>query len=190
VRGYVSTAFWCAFEGKISPDAVREIVERLCGIGIDEVSISDTIGKASPQEVERLLDLLLPVIPSAKIAMHFHDTYGSGVENVLTSWSRGIRIFDASVGGLGGCPFATGATGNVSTESVVKALESKGEPVGIDLEKLRKARTLLDPILVGERRPLPENDTNACVTCEHFKENVCCGRREMKLRSDISSSRS
>ena len=113
--------------------------------------------------------------------MHFYDTYGRGVPNVLASWSRGIRIFDASVGGLGGCPFAPGATGNVSTESVVKALKSKGGPVGVDFEKLRKARTLLDPFLIEERRSLPENDSNACVTCEFFKNSVCCGRREMKV---------
>ncbi len=176
VRGYVSTAFWCAFEGKISPNTVREIVERLRDIGVNEVSVSDTIGKASPQEVERLLDLLLPVIPSGKIAMHFHDTYGRGIENVLTSWSRGIRIFDASDGGLGGCPFAPGATGNVSTESVVKALESKGEKVGIDLEKLLHARQLLNPFLAEERRTLPATDSHACAACEFFKNDVCCGR--------------
>ncbi len=180
VRGYVSTAFWCAFEGKISPDTVCEVVERLCDIGVDEVSISDTIGKASPQEVERLLDLLLPVIPCGKIAMHFHDTYGRGIENVLASWSRGIRIFDASNGGLGGCPFAPGATGNVSTESVVKALESKGEKVGIDLKKLLHARQLLNPFLAEERRTLPAFDSHACAACEFFKNDVCCGRRDLK----------
>jgi len=180
VRGYVSTAFWCAFEGKISPDTVRVVVERLCDIGVDEVSKSDTIGKASRQEVERLLDLLLPVIPYGKIAMHFHDTYGRGVENVLASWSRGIRIFDASVGGLGGCPFAPGATGNVSSESVVKALESKGESVEVDLEKLLTARRLLDPFLVEERRALPADGSNVCATCEFFENDVCCGRKAMK----------
>jgi hydroxymethylglutaryl-CoA lyase len=101
VRGYVSTAFWCAFEGKISPEAAINVVKKLIDIGIDEVSISDTIGKASPDDVKRLLDLLSPIISSDRIAMHFHDTYGRGVENVLASWSYGIRIFDASVGALG-----------------------------------------------------------------------------------------
>ncbi|MFZ0726696.1 MAG: hydroxymethylglutaryl-CoA lyase, partial [Desulfobacterales bacterium] len=126
VRGYVSTAFWCAFEGRIPPAAVTSLVQKLFEIGVDEVSVSDTVGKASPEEVGRLLDLLLSRIPSDRIAMHFHDTYGRGVENVLTSWACGIRIFDASVGGLGGCPFAPGATGNVATEAVVEALERKG----------------------------------------------------------------
>ena len=182
VRGYVSTAFWCAFEGEISPDAVREVVERLYEIGVDEISISDTIGKASPQEVKRLLDRILPVVPSEKIVMHFHDTYGRGVVNVLASWTYGIRIFDASAGGIGGCPFAPGATGNVSTEALIKALEGEGETLAIDLKKLHRARRLLEPFLMGERRTLPDSGSSACATCEFFKKNVCCGREEMKAR--------
>jgi hydroxymethylglutaryl-CoA lyase len=176
VRGYVSTAFWCAFEGKIPPETVIGVVERLVDIGIDEVSISDTIGKASPDEVRRLLDRLLPMIPSDRMAMHFHDTYGRGVENVLTSWSYGIRIFDASVGGLGGCPYAPGATGNVATEALVEALESKGAVVGADLEKLSQARRLLDPFLVDDRRSLPEDGSPACAVCEFSTSDVCCRR--------------
>jgi len=140
VRGYVSTAFWCAFEGKIAPEATVDVVERLVDLGVHEVSISDTIGKASPDEVQKLLDLLLPRLSSDRIAMHFHDTYGRGVENVLASWSYGLRIFDASVGGLGGCPYAPGATGNVATEAIVEALEGEGETVGVDLRGLTQAR--------------------------------------------------
>jgi hydroxymethylglutaryl-CoA lyase len=174
VRGYVSTAFWCAFEGKIPPEAVIGVVKRLVDIGVDEVSISDTIGKASPSEVKRLLDCLLPMIPSDRIAMHFHDTYGRGVENALTTWAYGIRIFDASVGGLGGCPYAPGATGNVSTEALVKAFESRGEAVGVDLEKLSQARRLLDPFLTDDRRSLPEDGSPACAACEFSTGNVCC----------------
>ena len=176
VRGYVSTAFWCAFEGKISPRAVIGVVEKLIDIGIDEVSISDTIGKASPDEVKRLLDLLLPRISSHRIAMHFHDTYGRGVENVLASWSCGIRIFDASVGALGGCPFAPGATGNVATEAVVKALEDKGDKVGVDLQTLLQARRLLDPFLTEDRRSLPKDGSPACAACQFSTREVCCQR--------------
>lgn len=176
VRGYVSTAFWCAFEGQIPPETVIGVVERLVDIGVDEVSISDTIGKASPDEVRRLLDRLLRIIPSNRMAMHFHDTYGRGVENVLTSWSYGIRIFDASVGGLGGCPYAPGATGNVATEAVVEALESKGAVVGVDLENLSQARRLLDSFLVDDRRSLPEDGSPACAACEFSRNNVCCRR--------------
>jgi hydroxymethylglutaryl-CoA lyase len=178
VRGYVSTAFWCAFEGKIAPEATLEMVARLVDIGVDEVSISDTIGKASPDEVRRLLDLLLPRLSPDRIAMHFHDTYGRGVENVLASWSHGIRIFDASVGGLGGCPYAPGATGNVATEAVVEALLGVGERVDVDLRRLRKARNLLDPFLVDERRSLPKDGSPACLDCEHFAGEICCGRGE------------
>jgi hydroxymethylglutaryl-CoA lyase len=176
VRGYLSTAFWCAFEGQIPPQAVIAVVEKLLAIGIDEVSISDTIGKASPDEVKRLLDLLLPIISSERIAMHFHDTYGRGVENVLASWSYGISIFDSSVGALGGCPFAPGATGNVATEAVVKALENQGVKVGVDLQKLLRARRLLDPFLIEDRRSLPKDGSPACAACQFSKGEVCCQR--------------
>jgi len=180
VRGYVSTAFWCAFEGKIAPTAVLNVVQKLFDIGVEEVSISDTIGKATPEEVAGLLDLILPTIPAKRVAMHFHDTYGRGVENVLASRSFGIGIFDASVGGIGGCPFAPGATGNVATDSVVKALESRGEEVGVDLDKLLHARRLLDSFLKDERRTLPDGGSQACMTCKFYSEETCCGRQEVK----------
>jgi hydroxymethylglutaryl-CoA lyase len=169
----VSTAFWCAFEGKISPQAVISVVEKLIDIGIDEVSISDTIGKASPDEVKRLLDLLLPKISCDRIAMHFHDTYGRGVENVLASWSYG-------------CPFAPGATGNVATEDVVKALDAKGGKVGVDLQKLSQARRLLDPFLIEARRSLPKNGSPACAACQFSKGEVCCQRQ---ISSQTTSNR-
>jgi len=176
VRGYVSTAFWCPFEGKISPQTTVDVVKKLFDIGVDEVSVSDTIGKAAPEEVARLFDLLLPDIAPERIAVHFHDTYGRGVENVLTSWSCGIRIFDASAGGIGGCPFAPGATGNVATEAVVKALENKGQTVGVDLKKLSQARHLLDAFLKEEHRTLPAGGSQACAVCEFYQGDVCCGR--------------
>ncbi len=176
VRGYISTAFWCPFEGKISPETTVDVVKKLFDSGVDEVSISDTIGKAKPEEVSRLFDCLLPGTAPERIAVHFHDTYGRGVENVLTSWSYGIRIFDASAGGIGGCPFAPGATGNVATESVVKALENKGVPVVVDLKKLSQARRLLDAFLNEERRTLPKGGSHACTVCEFHQSEVCCGR--------------
>jgi hydroxymethylglutaryl-CoA lyase len=176
VRGYVSTAFWCPFEGKIPPETTVDVVKKLIDIGVDEVSVSDTIGKATPAEVSKLFDRLLPVIAPVRIAVHFHDTYGRGVENVLTSCSYGIRIFDASAGGIGGCPFAPGATGNVATESVVEALENKGETPGVDLQKLSQARRILDAFLKEERRTLPEGGSHACTVCEFYRNDVCCGR--------------
>jgi len=174
VRGYLSTAFWCAFEGKIAPEAAVTVAESLVGIGVDEVSISDTIGKATPSEVARLLDKLLPKIPADRIAVHFHDTYGRGVANTLKSWEYGIRIFDASVGGIGGCPFAPGATGNVATEAVVAALVGKGAAVPVDIEKLSHASRILDPFLRDDQRSQPDKDSQACAVCEHFTGDGCC----------------
>jgi hydroxymethylglutaryl-CoA lyase len=176
VRGYVSTAFWCAFEGRIDPRTVLSVVERLDDIGINEMSISDTIGRASPDEVKQLLDLLLSRIPADRIAVHFHDTYGRGVANTLAAWAYGIRTVDASVGGLGGCPYAPGATGNVSTQDVAGALEAKGVKTGIDLEQLNRASRVLDPYLVDDRRILPRDGSPACAACEFATGEICCGK--------------
>ena len=176
VRGYVSTAFWCAFEGKIAPTAAIDVVQRLMDIGVSEVSVSDTTGQATPEDVGDLLDRLLPRLSADRIAMHFHDTYNRGVANVLASWVRGIRIFDASVGGLGGCPYAPGATGNVATEAVVAALSAAGVPVGVDPEKLLAARRLLDPYLVDGRRNMPDIGAPACDACEFTRGEDCCQR--------------
>jgi hydroxymethylglutaryl-CoA lyase len=147
VRGYVSTAFWCPYEGKIAPEKALEVIRRLDEMGVEEVSVGDTIGKAVPAEVNALLDLLLPVIPAPRIAMHFHDTYGHAVENVLASFARGMTIFDASTGGIGGCPYAPGATGNVSMERVIEALRARGEAVRVDQEALARARSVIAPSL-------------------------------------------
>ncbi len=177
VRGYLPAAFWCAFEGRIPPEATIAVAEKLIDLGVGEVAISDTIGKATPAQVARLLDGLLPRVPAANIAVHFHDTYGRGVANVLKSCEYGIRIIDASVGGLGGCPFAPGATGNVATEAVVAALSAQGIGTGVDPEKLGCARQRLDPFLRSARRPPPAADLLACAACEHVADGDCCGRK-------------
>jgi len=143
VRGYVSTAFWCPYEGKIEPPAVVDVVRRLLDLGVDEISIGDTIGKAVPQEVHDLLDLLLDALAQDRIAMHFHDTYGTAVANALAAYERGISIFDASVGGVGGCPFAPGAAGNVATEDLAWALTRSGASIGLDLKRVSAASDLL-----------------------------------------------
>jgi hydroxymethylglutaryl-CoA lyase len=147
VRGYVSTAFWCPYEGRMPPAAARAVTLRLLELGADEVSIGDTIGKALPEEIDGLLDVLLAELEPGRLAMHFHDTYGHAVENVLASLRRGVRTFDASAGGLGGCPYAPGASGNVATEAVVAALRAAGEDVGVDLEALATAGGILKPAL-------------------------------------------
>ena len=147
VRGYVSTAFWCPYEGKIVPDAVLGVVRQLLDLGIDEISIGDTIGKAVPAEVHALLDLLLDHVDQDRLAMHFHDTYGTAIANVLASYERGIAVFDSSAGGVGGCPFAPGAAGNVATEDLISALTRAGASLSPDLERVRAASALLSTVL-------------------------------------------
>ena len=143
VRGYVSTAFWCPYEGKIKPQAVVDVVRRLMDLGVDEISLGDTIGKAVPAEVMALLDLLLDHIDQDRIVMHFHDTYGTAIANVFASYERGISAFDSSAGGVGGCPFAPGAAGNVATEDVIWALTRAGASLSPDLDRVRAASDIL-----------------------------------------------
>jgi hydroxymethylglutaryl-CoA lyase len=182
VRGYLSTAFWCAFEGKIAPGAVVKLAQRLIDMGIDELSISDTIGKATPDEVATLMDVLLPKVPAEHIAVHFHDTYGRGIANVLRSVSYGVQLVDASVGGLGGCPFAPGATGNVATETVVAALIKAGKTVAVDTERLIRARGILDPYLSVKPDAMPSPAPLACFICEFFDGKKCCGSKIKPLK--------
>lgn len=139
VRGYISCAFFCPYEGEVSPEAVGTVLHRLLDLGMDEISLGDTIGRASPLEVIRLLDYLQDPrmsVPMEKIAMHFHDTFGLALANVCASLDRGVRIFDGSLGGLGGCPYAPGASGNVATESLVYLMDRLGYSTGISLEAL------------------------------------------------------
>jgi hydroxymethylglutaryl-CoA lyase len=140
VRGYVSTAFHCPFEGPIPPTAVLAVAEALLGIGCIELSLGDTIGKATPDEVQRLLELLLRHLPVSLLALHFHDTAGRAVANAKAAAALGIRSFDGSAGGIGGCPFAPGAPGNVATEALV---ETFGPTTGVDLERLRAASSIV-----------------------------------------------
>jgi len=143
VRGYVSTAFWCPYEGRIAPEAVVDVAKRLTDLGVDEISIGDTIGKAVPAEVMALLDRLLDHVDQDRLAMHFHDTYGTAIANVLASYERGISAFDSSAGGVGGCPFAPGASGNVATEDLIWALTQSGAAVAPALDRVRIASDLL-----------------------------------------------
>lgn len=137
VRGYLSTVFACPFEGKISEAKVVELSKRLIDIGCYEVSLGDTIGVATPKQVESLLMRTKKAkIPLNKVAMHFHDTRGTALANVLKSLDLGVRTFDSSVGGLGGCPYAPGALGNLATEDLVYMLDGMGFKTGVDLKKL------------------------------------------------------
>ena len=136
VRGYVSCVVACPYEGPVSPAKVAEVAQRLMDIGCEEVSLGDTIGVGTPATVQRMLEACARTVPVDKLAGHYHDTYGMAVANVLASYQFGLRCFDASVGGLGGCPYAKGATGNVATEDVVYLLHGIGADTGIDLDRL------------------------------------------------------
>ncbi|MCL2657149.1 MAG: hydroxymethylglutaryl-CoA lyase [Betaproteobacteria bacterium] len=136
VRGYVSCVLGCPYEGEIAPEAVRGVSERLLELGCYEVSLGDTIGVGTAASTARLFDVLLAHIPARRLAGHFHDTYGQALANVLTALEYGIATFDTSVGGLGGCPYAKGATGNVATEDVIYLLNGLGIETGVQLDKL------------------------------------------------------
>ena len=139
LRGYVSCVTDCPYEGEIAPAAVARVAERLFALGCREVSLGDTIGRGTPARVVALLDAVLEVAPAARLAGHFHDTGGRALENIEAALGMGLRVFDAACGGLGGCPFAPGASGNVASEAVVARLEALGFATGIDAEKLGAA---------------------------------------------------
>lgn len=133
VRGYISTAMFCPYEGRIEPARVTDVMKRLLDLGVEELSLGDTIGKASPTDVRRLLDAALLLASAGRLSLHFHDTYGMAVANALTAWwDYGVEAFDSSAGGLGGCPYAPGASGNVATEDLVYALKASGATVPVD----------------------------------------------------------
>jgi hydroxymethylglutaryl-CoA lyase len=136
VRGYLSTCFYCPFEGKIKQEKVVTLAKRLYQLGCYEISIGDTIGAATPLEVKTLFQKLKKTIPAKALAGHFHDTRGTALANILAAIDVGIRVFDTSIGGLGGCPYAPGATGNVATEDVVYMLDGMGMKTGLNFEKL------------------------------------------------------
>ncbi len=137
VRGYLSMAFGCAYEGRVSQAKVVQLVEKMLDLGVYEVSLGDTIGVATPKQVRGLLDKLNSKVAFTKLAMHFHDTRGTALANVLASLDQGIYAFDSSVGGLGGCPYAGGASsGNLATEDLVYMLHGMGFKTGINLTKL------------------------------------------------------
>jgi isopropylmalate/homocitrate/citramalate synthase len=139
VRGYLSTAFGCPYEGDVSPSRVAELTERLIRMGVFEVAISDTIGVAHPAQVAHVLDAVLSRTPIEKVALHFHDTRGTALANVLEALTVGVRTFDASAGGLGGCPYAPGASGNLATDDLIYMLDGLGIETGVSLSALSEA---------------------------------------------------
>jgi hydroxymethylglutaryl-CoA lyase len=148
----VATAFGCPFEGRIDEDRVVSIARAYRELGIAGVTLADTTGMANPRQVARLVARVLDHVPAADLTLHFHNTRGLGLANVLAAYEAGARRFDAALGGLGGCPFAPGASGNICTEDLVNLCDETGIPTGIDLQKLiALSRTL--PALVGHEVP-------------------------------------
>lgn len=138
MRGYVSCIAGCPYDGAVAPDDVAAMTEALVALGCYEISLGDTIGVGTAGQIRKLIEHISTRIPREKLAMHFHDTYGQGVANVLASLEEGISVFDSSVAGLGGCPFAPGASGNVATEDVVYLLHGLGIKTGIDLRAVAR----------------------------------------------------
>ncbi len=136
VRGYVSCVLGCPYEGEVAPQAVADVAATLHAMGCYEVSLGDTIGTGTPGKTRRMLDAVARRMPVAQLAGHYHDTYGQAVANIYASLEAGVATFDAAVAGLGGCPYAVGASGNVATEDVVYMLDGLGIETGIDLERL------------------------------------------------------
>ena len=144
VRGYLSTAFGCPFEGAVGPARVASIASALIEMGVYEVAVSDTIGIAHPGQVPVVIERVVEKVPLERIALHFHDTRGTALANVLTALDLGVTTFDASAGGLGGCPYAPGATGNLATEDLIYMLSGLGIATGIALDALVEASAFVE----------------------------------------------
>lgn len=151
-RGYVSTAWWCPYSGPVESESVHRVAMTLLEMGCAEISVADTIGAATPVEVQTLLERLLRETPAARMSVHFHDTRGGALANVLASLDMGIATVDASAGGLGGCPFAPGALGNLATEDLLYMLHGMGIETGVNLKEVQAASRRMEAVL-GRRLP-------------------------------------
>jgi len=147
VRGYISCVLGCPFDGEIKPKAVADLAGTLWDLGCYEVSLGDTIGVGTPTKAKEMLRAVAANVPAARLAMHFHDTYGQALANLYAGMEEGVRVIDAAAGGLGGCPYAPGATGNVATEDVVYMLEGMGVTTGVDMDKLLAATNEMSGVL-------------------------------------------
>lgn len=161
VRGYVSCVLGCPYEGKVAPSKVAEVAQKMFSMGCYEISLGDTIGVGTPGGMRDMLTAVLEVIPSNALAVHCHDTYGQALPNILVALQMGIQVVDSSIAGLGGCPYAQGASGNVATEDVVYMLQGLGIRTGVDLAKLTAAGTYICKAL-GRR----SNSKVAQATCK------------------------
>ncbi|WP_407174227.1 hydroxymethylglutaryl-CoA lyase [Bradyrhizobium sp. STM 3562] len=147
VRGYISCVLGCPFDGEIRPQAVADVAGKLWELGCYEISLGDTIGVGTPLKAKQMLRAVADHVPAANLAMHFHDTYSQALANLYAGMEEGVHVIDAAAGGLGGCPYAPGATGNVATEDVVYMLEGMGIRTGVDMEKLLAATNEISRLL-------------------------------------------
>ena len=165
VRGYISTVFGCPYEGAVAPEQILSVAQALLEMGCSELSVADTIGIANPHQVVEMLDLLLTrgEIDVDQLAVHFHDTRGTALANVLAALQMGIHIIDSAAGGLGGCPYAPGAAGNLATEDLLYMLHGMGIQTGVDLEKVVEATRFIAPFL-GHAPTSKYYQATQCVT--------------------------
>ena len=147
VRGYISCVLGCPYEGAIDPKKVAKISQQLLDLGVDELSLGDTIGVGTPKQTQLLLDQVLPLLRADQLAMHFHDTYGQALANVYASLHHGVHRFDSSIAGLGGCPYARGATGNIATEDVLYLMHGLGIETDVDIFKIVAAGDMICKVL-------------------------------------------
>jgi hydroxymethylglutaryl-CoA lyase len=150
IQGCLATSFGCTIEGRVDPDRVVRFVERYLALGADEITLADTVGYASPGEIQRLFRRVVKLAAGKPVYAHFHDTRGLGLANVYGALEAGVKAFDASTGGLGGCPFAPGASGNIVMEDLIFLLEKEGLRTGVDLQKYRMAREIAEKALPDE----------------------------------------
>jgi isopropylmalate/homocitrate/citramalate synthase len=187
VRGYLSTAFGCPFEGDVAPRRVAEIAARLIDLGVLEVSVSDTIGIAHPGQVPTVVDAVASRIGLDRVALHFHDTRGTALANVLAGLIAGVTTYDASAGGLGGCPYAPGATGNLATEDLVYCLGGLGIETHVDLVKLTAASAFIED-KIGH--PLPSRYYRAARAAQARGNPAEAGSHDGQAGSHDGSSQS
>jgi hydroxymethylglutaryl-CoA lyase len=147
VRGYISCVLGCPFDGEVKPRAVAAVADALWDLGCYEISLGDTIGVGTPLKARQLLRAVAGTVPISGLAMHFHDTYGQALANLYAGMEEGVRVIDSAAGGLGGCPYAPGATGNVATEDVVYMLEGMGIATGVDMAKLLAATNVVSRLI-------------------------------------------
>jgi len=160
VRGYISCVLGCPYEGEVNPEKVADVAEKLLQLGCREISLGDTIGVGTPLKARYLIEKVVKRVPLKQIAVHFHDTYGQALANIFSALECGVSVVDSSVAGLGGCPYAQGASGNVATEEVVYMLNGMGIETGVDLEKLVAAGQFISK----ELKHTPVSKVNCALT--------------------------